>query len=1013
MSIDTSEKNFEASIEATLLHDLFSSAQQSVLATAETATGAYFSGGYQRREPNDYDKALCLIPKDVLDFIYATQPKEWQKMQAQHGREAKAMVLNRLASEITKHGTLHILRKGIKANGCKFRLAHFKPSSGLNEASQKLYQANLFSVVRQLKYSEQNERSLDTALFLNGLPLFTAELKNPFKGQNVLDAVRQYRQDRDPKEPLFAFGRCLAHFAVDPALVYVATALSGSKTVFLPFNQGYNLGAGNPPSWKGFSTAYLWEQVWSKDSILNLLQHFIHIVELEDDKGNKTGERRLLFPRYHQLDCVRRLVADGLARGVGHCYLVQHSAGSGKSNTIAWLAHQLSILHDLKDERVFDSIIVVTDRRVLDRQLQRTVRQFEQTLGVVENIDTTSRQLKQALEDGKTIIVTTLQKFPVIADQMGGLKGKRFAVIIDEAHSSQSGESTKSLKSVLAATSLEEAEKQDGGKEEDPEDRIVAEMKRRGRLPNVSYFAFTATPKNKTLELFGRKRPDGKFEPFSLYSMRQAIEEKFILDVLENYTTYQSYWALLKKIKDDPHYDRDKAGFLLKAFVGVSKHTIKKKVAIMVEHFHSNVMLRIGGRAKAMIVTRSRLHAVRFKLAVDAYLKEKRYPFKSLVAFSGKVRDGGTDFTESGMNTASTGVSIPETATGETFKQNEYRLLIVANKFQTGFDQPLLHTMYVDKKLGGVNAVQTLSRLNRIHPDKEDTMVLDFANETDEIQKAFQPYYERTLLKEATDPNLLYDLQTRLEDFHLFTDAEVNKFSTIYFDPKGTQDKLQAALAPVVDRYKDSPLDTQSEFRGCLIDYVRLYAFLSQIITFTDSDLEKLHVFAKLLWRVLPVNRSPLPVEVQQNIDLDAFRLRKTGTTKIKLDKGTKELNPMLPKDTRLDPEDMEPLSQIITELNERFGTDFTEEDKVFIRQLEQRIANDPALEASVLVNPPEDARLTFNQVVNDRLQEMIDSNFKFYKQVTDNSDFAEDFMGWLFERYCRARAKTPPEQAS
>jgi type I restriction enzyme, R subunit len=382
--VDTSERDFEASIEATLLHDLFNTGQQNALALAETPAGAYFSGGYQRQEPTDYDKALCLIPKDALDFIYATQPKEWQKMQAQHGHEAKAMVLNRLASEITKHGTLHVLRKGIKANGCKFRLAHFKPSSGLNEASQKLYRANLFSVVRQLRYSEKNEKSLDTALFLNGLPLFTAELKNPFKGQNVQDAVRQYRLDRDPKEPLFAFGRCLAHFAVDPALVYVTTALSGPKTVFLPFNQGYNLGAGNPPSWKGFSTAYLWEQVWAKDSILNLLQHFIHIVELEDDKGNKTGERRLLFPRYHQLDCVRRLVVDALARGVGQCDLVQHSAGSGKSNTIAWLAHQLSILHDTKDKRVFDSIIVVTDRRVLDRQLQRTVRQFEQTLGVVE-----------------------------------------------------------------------------------------------------------------------------------------------------------------------------------------------------------------------------------------------------------------------------------------------------------------------------------------------------------------------------------------------------------------------------------------------------------------------------------------------------------------------------------------------------------------------------------------------------------------------------------------------------
>ncbi|HNQ88445.1 MAG TPA: type I restriction endonuclease [Verrucomicrobiota bacterium] len=999
--IDTSEKNFEAAIETALLGDLTGPAT-----LAESGIGVYRSGGYHRREPADFDRDLCLIAKDVVGFLSATQPKEWQKMLAMHGADAKPLLLKRLAAEIHNHGTLHVLRKGIKANGCKFQLVFFQPSSGLNESAQKLYRANQFAIVRQLHYSQKNENSLDLAIFLNGLPLFTAELKNPFKGQSVQDAVKQYRLDRDPKEPLFHFGRCLAHFAVDPSLVYVTTELRGGRTAFLPFNQGRDLGAGNPPSMLGFSTAYLWEQVWARDSVLNLLQHFIHIVEIEDDKGNRTGEKKLLFPRYHQLDCVRRIVADALNRGAGQCYLVQHSAGSGKSNTIAWLAHQLSVLHDAKNDRIFDSIIVVTDRRVLDRQLQRTVRQFEQTLGVVENIDTTSRQLKQALEDGKTIIVTTLQKFPVIADQIGALKGKRFAVIIDEAHSSQSGESTKSLKTVLAPTSLEEAEKQDAEEGDDLEDRIVSEMKRRGRLPNVSYFAFTATPKNKTLELFGRKRPDGKFEPFSLYSMRQAIEEKFILDVLENYTTYQAFWALLKKTKDDPNYDREKAEYLLKSFVGLSPHTIEKKVAIMVEHFSNHVQHRIGGKAKAMIVTRSRLHAVRYKLAVDAYLKAKGYPFKALVAFSGTVKDGGRDYTESGMNSESVGKNVPETATAATFHQNEFRILIVASKFQTGFDEPLLHTMYVDKKLGGVNAVQTLSRLNRIcPPDKEETMVLDFANEADEIQKAFQPYYERTLLKEATDPNLLYDLQTRLDGFHFFTESDVQAFAVIYFSPKGTQDKLHGALAPVVARYGEAPLDTQSDFRGALVDFVRLYAFLSQVITFTDPDLERLYVFAKLLWRLLPVNRDPLPVEVQNNIDLDAFRLQRTGTTKIQLKTGTQTLDPMTPREEGgVTPQDIEPLSKIIKELNDRFGTDFSEEDKVFILQLEQRIANNPALAASLAVNPPEDARLTFNQTVNDALQDMVHANFKFYKQITDNPDFANDFLGWLFERYRKSK---------
>lgn len=709
----------------------------------------------------------------------------------------RARLLQRLAHEVGSRGTLDVLRSGIKVDGVKFQLAYFPPSSGLNPALQTLYEANIFSVARQLHFSQKNEKSLDMALFLNGLPLFTAELKNPFKGQNVEHAISQYRQDRDPREPLFAFGRCLAHFAVDPDLVYLTTQLQGVKTAFLPFNKGHNLGAGNPPSWQGFATAYLWEQVWARQSVLNLIQHFIQIIEEEDDKGQKTGKRSLLFPRYHQLDSVRRLIADAREHGAGQRYLIQHSAGSGKSNSIAWLAHQLSVLHDAQDRRVFDSIIVITDRRVLDHQLQRTVRQFQQTLGVVENIDKTSKQLKEALEEGKTIIVTTLQKFPVIARQMGELPGKRFAVIIDEAHSSQTGESTKSLKSVLSVKTLEEAEAEERGEDEDDlEDRIAEEMRQRGRMPNVSFFAFTATPKAKTLELFGVRREDGGYDPFSLYSMRQAIEEGFILDVLQNYTTYTSYWSLLKKIEDDPRYDRKKATYLLTSFVNLSNHATEKKVALMVEHFHSQSAHRIGGKAKAMIVTRSRLSAVRYKLALDRYLKEHGYPYKALVAFSGTVKDGVLEFTEAGMN------HLAESQTAETFKRDEYRFLIVANKFQTGFDQPLLHTMYVDKKLGGVHAVQTLSRLNRVYPGKEETMVLDFANEAEEIELGFKPYYERTRLSEGTDPNLLYDYQNALSSFDFYTDAEVNQFAAIAFGPNDQQDKLHAVLAPVVEPFQ-------------------------------------------------------------------------------------------------------------------------------------------------------------------------------------------------------------------
>ncbi len=994
--MDISEKNFEATIEATLLQGGPDAGTVAGVGKVVPAFGGFPVGGYRRREPGQYDRALCLDPDVVYEFLIATQPREWQKLQKQHGAEARKRLLGRLAGEVQTRGTLEVLRKGIKCDGCTFRFAYFRPASGLNEETQRLYQANQFTVVRQHRYSQKTDHSLDMVLFLNGLPLFTAELKNPLTGQTVQHAMRQYRQDRDPREPLFALGRCLVHFAVDPDQVFTTTHLQGSKTPFLPFNRGKNGGAGNPAVLGNFATAYLWEQVWARDSVLNLVQQFIHTVEEEDDKGRKTGKRSLLFPRYHQLDAVRRLVDDARARGTGQRYLIQHSAGSGKSNSISWLTHQLSTLHDVGDKRVFDSIIVITDRRVLDWQLQRTVRQMEQTLGLVENIDKTSRQLREALEGGKTIIVTTLQKFPVIAGEVGDLPGKRFAIIVDEAHSSQSGESTKSLKAVLAAPTLEEAEQEDQGETDDLEDHIALEMKRRGRLPNVSYFAFTATPKPKTLELFGTRRPDGKFEPFSLYTMRQAIEEGFILDVLENYTTYKAYWNLLKKTADDPTYDKGKATYLLKAFVDLHEHAIRAKVEIMAEHFNDHVFDRIGRRAKAMVVTRSRLHAVRYKRAIDAYLREKGYPYKALVAFSGTVRDGGIDYTEANMN------GFPETKTAETFKGDEYRLLIVANKFQTGFDQPLLHTMYVDKKLGGVGAVQTLSRLNRVYPpDKQETFVLDFANEADEIKKAFEPYYDRTLLSEATDPNLLYDLQTRLLDFHFYDNDDVDAFAALSFQENSNQAQLHDALAPVVGRFRDAREEEQTDFRGQLTDYVRLYAFLSQVLPFADGDLEKLYVFARLLGRKLPVSRELLPLEIRDNIDMDSYRIQATSRGEIVLERGAGEVAPIGPKGGyHSPPEEKEALSQILRELNDRFGTEFSDEDKVFIEQLEARLQENAALEASVRVNPPDNARLTFNLVAADKIQEMMTSNFEFFRQVNDNPEFEKTFLGWLFDRY-------------
>ena len=587
MTTNYSEQSFEDAIEAAL------TAQPGEVAQPSSSGWPGIPGGFRNRSHEEYDRDLCLIPQDVIDFITATQPETWQQLEQHYGEEIRNQFLKHLAAAIKKRGTLEVLRKGVKDAGCHFRLAYFRPHSGLNENLKKAYEANVFTVVRQLHFSATTEQSIDLALFLNGIPVFTAELKNPLTGQTVEHAVYQYRNDRDPREPLFAFGRCLAHFAVDPDNVQVTTQLHRKKTRFLPFNKGYNLGAGNPPvppTGKGYPTSYLWDEIWSKDSILDLVQQFIHLVK-ED------GKQFLIFPRYHQLDTVRRLVAHAREHGSGHEYLIQHSAGSGKSFTLAWLAHRLSVLHGSNDQRVFDSIVVITDRRVLDRQLQHTVLQFEQNLGVVENIDTTSKQLQQALEEGKTIIVTTLQKFPVIADQIKALPGKRFAIIADEAHSSQSGESTKALKSVLASGSLEEAEGDD--REPDLDDLVVAEMKKRGRLENASTFAFTATPKQKTLELFGTKRPDGKFEPFSLYSMRQAIEEQFILDVLENYTTYKVYWSLHKKIEDDPNYDKSKAQCLLKSFVELHDHSIREKARIMLDHFHGKVSSRIkAGRRR-------------------------------------------------------------------------------------------------------------------------------------------------------------------------------------------------------------------------------------------------------------------------------------------------------------------------------------------------------------------------------------------------------------------------------
>jgi len=938
---------------------------------------------YHKRQPEDYDRHLCLIPADVIDFIRGTQPEAWRALQAVYQNEAETRFLRRLASEIDKRGTLDVLRKGLKDAGADIKLAYFAPATAMNPDYQRKYEGNIFAVLRQLQYKPGANLSLDLALFLNGLPIFTAELKNNFTGQNARHAMRQYQTTRDPKEPLFKFGRCLAHFAIDPDLVYVTTHLRRGSTFFLPFNKGKYGGAGNPPAHDNFAAHYLWEAVWARDSLLNLLEQFIYI-------SDKDGKKEMIFPRYHQLDAVRRLLADAREKGAGQRYLIQHSAGSGKSYSIAWLAHQLANLHNARDQKVFDTVVVITDRRVLDRQLQAAIRQFEQTRGLVENIDRTSRQLKQALEDGKRIIVTTLQKFPYVVDEIGKLSGSAFAVIVDEAHSSQSGEGVKSLKATLSPADAEP-------EEDDPdpptwEDAIVESMRARKQADNISMFAFTATPKNKTLELFGERRPAGGFEAFSLYSMRQAIEERFILDVLENYTTYKSYWRLLKKIDADPEYPSGKAKRLLTKYVDAHPESISKKVEIIVEHFREHVMPQIRNKAKAMIVTRSRLHAVRTCMALKKYLSQQGYDYGALVAFSGAVNDDGVEFTETKMN------SFPEAQTAAAFNQDDNRFLVVAEKFQTGFDQPLLAAMYVDKSLKGVHAVQTLSRLNRIHPQKTSTIVLDFVNQAQHIQEAFKPYYEATILSEGTDHNLLYEKERLLADHHFHTQTDVDAVAAATIMGKVDQKQLRSLLAPVLERIDAAPEDERAEFRSDLTDYIRLYAFLSQLIPFEDVRLEKLYEFARHLRRLLPADREQLPTEILDTIDIDSYRLRQTSEGSLTPDRRLDMLEPMLESEKYGASEDaFAPLSEIIQFLNEVFGDEWEQAYKT-IAEVKQEVSRDPGVANAIRINPPDKARPTVDGAVIDAITKRYKSHFKFFKRVNDDPFVKGFLLDWFFD---------------
>lgn len=941
--------------------------------------------GYHKRKPEEYDKSLCLIPAEVLQFIQVTQSKKFQMLEKQYGDKTAEKIIEHLAREISKHGTLYVLRNGFTDRGEKLKLAYFKPSSGMNPEHGRLYQGGRFSVVRQLKYSARNENAMDMALFLNGLPIVTVELKNSLTGQTVEHAEKQYKHDRNPQgEPLLAFKRCLVHFAVGNEAASMTTKLDGEKTRFFPFNKDSE----NPVNPNGHKTHYLWEDLWQADTLLELIHNYLHVQQISersyDPKTDSVTEKvteAFIFPRYHQLDVVRAILTQVKRDGAGANYLVQHSAGSGKSNSIAWLAHQLASFYQKPEdkERLFDSIIVVTDRRILDRQLQNTIKQFEQTEGVVKKIDENSAQLKSALETGKAIIVTTLQKFPVISQSMTELKGKRFAVIIDEAHSSQSGESAKHLKKTLSVN-LESAEIEDGTGD-DLEDEILKEIHARGRQTHISYFAFTATPKNKTLELFGRKDADGQFVAHHIYSMRQAIEENFILDVLKNYTTFKRYFKLVKRIPSDNEYEKKKAIRLLTSDVDLTEHAIEQKTRIMLDHFLEKTAQAVQGKGRAMVVTRSRLHAVKFYQTFRKVMAEKNLAFKPLVAFSGAVKDPDNgEHTENSLNQLP-----PRVAIEDAFKTPDYRILVVANKYQTGFDEPLLHTMYVDKRLDGVQAVQTLSRLNRKPKGKEDVLVLDFVNEWESVQAAFQPYYQTTFLEEETDPNKLYDHQTELKGFEVFTDTDVNEFAEIFFTSKYPLERVQPVLDRVVIVFNYKAEDVRENFRTTLQKFIRLYGFISQLITFEDVGLEKLYVFAKALHRKLPRRVARLPYEIRDAVDLDSFRLQETYSGTVELEKKDGLLHGFGDGGTGSGSDEKDLLSHIITTLNETYGLNITEEDKVDIQVIRSKLEADEALQAVLSAqNTRADKVYKFNEVLDRLLLEFVHTKLDLYKKLTE-----------------------------